>query len=82
MNLLVPREGLGFLYSIVTWKICLYHNQLPVDTCIIYENKGLNTNYVQYRKHVKLIKSTFTPISIKDSGNAIIPQMKIIVMFD
>lgn len=50
MNLLVPREGLGFLYSIVTWKICLYHNQLPVDTCIINENKGLNTNYVQYRK--------------------------------
>lgn len=47
MNLLVPREGLGFLYS---WKICLYHNQLPVDTCIINENKGLNTNYVQYRK--------------------------------
>lgn len=48
MNLLVQREGL--LYSLVAWKICLYHNQLPVDTCIINENKGLNTNYVQYRK--------------------------------
>lgn len=50
MNLLVQREGL--LYSLVAWKICLYHNQLPVDTCtcIINENKCLNTNYVQYRK--------------------------------
>lgn len=38
MNLLVQREGL--LYSLVAWKICLYHNQLPVDTCIINENKG------------------------------------------
>lgn len=40
MNVSNESALVGLLYSLVAWKICLYHNQLPVDTCIINENKG------------------------------------------
>lgn len=43
---------------------------------MIYKNKCLNSNCIEYSNTYDIIKSSFKLVYIADSGNPIIPQVK------